>query len=207
MKAPRSGLYSAVTDGYETVLTPESILSLTPSAYENITANGTTSGTGKLIYGDMWHFVSCMDESDAAILEEGRTLTLRFAKGRAAVTKGTVERISTPENGKVVVIFSCEKFLSNTTLLRLQTAEIILESFSGIRIPKTALRVGENGETGIYCRSGLFARYKPVEVVYTGTDYCLVKGGDPAASALATLREGDEVIVTAADLYDGKVVG
>ena len=207
MKAPRSGLYSSVTDGYETVLTPESILSLTPSAYENITANGTTSGTGKLIYGDMWHFVSCMDESDAAILEEGRTLTLRFAKGLAADTKVTVERISTPENGKVVVIFSCEKFLSNTTLLRLQTAEIILESFSGIRIPKTALRVGENGETGIYCRSGLFARYKPVEVVYTGTDYCLVKGGDPAASALATLREGDEVIVTAADLYDGKVVG
>ncbi|MBR4869188.1 MAG: hypothetical protein IKU12_00230 [Oscillospiraceae bacterium] len=207
MKAPRSGLYSAVTDGYETVLTPESIMTLTPSAYESISAGGTTSGTGKLIYGDTWYFVSSMDESEASVLDEGRTLTLRFAKGLATDTKVTVERISTAENGKVVVIFSCEKFLSNTTLLRLQTAEIILESFSGIRIPKTALRVGENGETGIYCRSGLFARYKPVEVVYTGTDYCLVKGGDPAANALATLREGDEVIVTAADLYDGKVVG
>ena len=207
MKAPRSGLYSAVTDGYETVLTPESIMTLTPSAYESISANGATSGTGKLIYGDTWYFVSSMEESKSSVLEEGHTLTLRFAKGLAADTKVTVERISTPENGKVVVIFSCEKFLSDTTLLRLQTAEIILESFSGIRIPKTALRVGENGETGIYCRSGLFARYKPVEVVYTGADYCLVKGGDPAANALATLREGDEVIVTAADLYDGKVVG
>ena len=207
VKAPRSGLYSAVTDGYETVLTPESIMTLSPSSYENISPSGTISGTGKLIYGDKWYFVSSMDTEKAALLEEGHSITLRFAKGLAEDTKVTVERISSEENGKAVVIFSCEKFLSDTTLLRLQTAELIFESFSGIRIPKTALRVGENGETGIYCRSGLFARYKPVEVVYTGTDYCLVKGGDPAADALATLREGDEVIVTAADLYDGKVVG
>ena len=168
---------------------------------------GLCARAGKLIYGDKWYFVSCMDTEKAAHLKEGRSITLRFAKGLAEDTKVTVERISDEQNGEVVVIFSCEKFLSDTTLLRLQTAEIILESFSGIRIPKTALRVGENGETGIYCRSGLFARYKPVEVVYTGADYCLVKGGDPAADALATLREGDEVIVTAADLYDGKVVG
>jgi len=207
VKAPRSGLYSAVTDGYEAVLTPESILSLTPASYANIASDGSASGAGKLIYGDTWYFVSCLAEEDAARLKEGHTFTLRFAKGLAEDTPVTVERISGAENGEVVVVFSCEKFLSNITLLRLQTAEIILDSFSGIRIPKTALRVGENGETGIYCRSGLFARYKPVEVVYTGTDYCLVRGGDPEASALATLREGDEVIVTAADLYDGKVVG
>ena len=42
VKAPRSGLYSAVTDGYETVLTPESIQTLTPVSYRNISASGTT---------------------------------------------------------------------------------------------------------------------------------------------------------------------
>lgn len=207
VKAPRSGIYSAVTDGYETVLTPETIMDLTPASYKAVKNSGATSGTGKLIYGDMWYFVSCMSTETAAHMVEGRTMTLRFAKGLASDTKVRVEKISAEENGEVVVVFSCEKFLSDTTLLRLQTAEIILESYSGIRIPKNALRVGENGETGIYCRSGLFARYKPVEVLYTGADFCLVKGGDPSASALATLREGDEVIVTAANLYDGKVVG
>ncbi len=207
VKAPRSGLYSAVTDGYETVLTPESIMTLTPATYKAVQGNGATSGAGKLIYGDKWYFVSCMSAEDAAHMKEGRTMTLRFAKGLVSDTTVKVEKISAEENGEAVVIFSCEKFLSDTTLLRLQTAEIILESYSGIRIPKTALRVGENGETGIYCRSGLFARYKPVEVIYTGSDFCLIRGGDSAANALATLREGDEVIVTAADLYDGKVVG
>ena len=99
VKAPRSGLYSAVTDGFEAALTPESIFSLTPASYGNISADGTVSGAGKLIYGDTWYCVSCLAAEDAARLKEGHTLTLRFAKGLAEDTPVTVERISGEENG------------------------------------------------------------------------------------------------------------
>ena len=50
------------------------------------------------------------------------------------------------------------------------------------------------------------AKFKPVQVVYQGDGYMLVK--DAAAEEDSTmLRQGDQVIVTSAELYDGKVIG
>ena len=68
--------------------------------------------------------------------------------------------------------------------------------------------------TGVYCRVGISARFKPVEAIYAGEDYYLVTPTPNAMGSLSetwqeirTLRMGDEVIVTAKDLYDGKVLG
>ena len=61
--------------------------------------------------------------------------------------------------------------------------------------------------TGIYCIVGMEARFKPVEILYSGDGFVLVQ---PAASVTAEalkIRSGDEVIIAARDLYDGKVIG
>ena len=53
LTAPKSGIYSAVVDGYETVLTPESLDTLTPSALSALTADSAvSSNVGKLITSD-----------------------------------------------------------------------------------------------------------------------------------------------------------
>ena len=137
-----------------------------------------------------------------------------------------VERISDEENGKRLVILSCEEYLSITTLLRHQNAQIIFNSYDGIRLPKGALRVvtetltDEEGNekevsaTAVYCRMGRLARLKPVTVLYQGEDYYLVEPNTDSLQGLSssmresrTLRSGDEVILSASDLYDGKVIG
>ena len=52
---------------------------------------------------------------------------------------------------------------------------------------------------------GVKAVFKPVTVLYSGEGFVLVR---PASSEKKRIfRSGDEVIVTARDLYDGKVVG
>lgn len=57
--APVAGLYSAVVDGYETVLMPESLEALTPSSLENLKADGTvSSNVGKLVLGDTWYYAA-----------------------------------------------------------------------------------------------------------------------------------------------------
>ena len=58
---------------------------------------------------------------------------------------------------------------------------------------------------GVYCLWGTTARFKPVEVVWQGEDYILVT---PAEGTTGTrvLRDGDQVITAAEDLYDGKVI-
>ena len=52
---------------------------------------------------------------------------------------------------------------------------------------------------------GFAADFKPVDVVYQGEGYTLVRAHKEATGG-NILRSGDEVIVTASELYDGKVV-
>ncbi len=97
------------------------------------------------------------------------------------------------------------------TLLREQNAELILNEYEGLRVPKNALRVDEDGVSGVYCLVGRVAYFKPVSIVYQGSDYCLVTPGEIEAAtdsqkSLYTLRPNDEVIVSAGELYNGKVV-
>lgn len=125
----------------------------------------------------------------------------------------------------MVAVFQGDTYLSELTLLRQQSAEVIRQTTTGIRVPKEALRVRERtvtdedgnesvvSETGVYCMVGMKARFKPVDVLYSGDDFALVRSTlDTAEEVSKTqeqirLRAGDEVIITAYDLYDGKVIG
>ena len=225
--APVSGLYSAVVDGYETVLTPESLSDMTPSQLSAVRADSTvSSGVGKLILGDSWYYAASMSAADAEELQEasdalkkaGKSLTLRFAKSVERDLPVTVSRIGPEENGRCVVVFEGKTYLSRLTLLRQQSAQVVWDSTEGIRVPKEALRmekvtVNSEGErvteeaTGVYCVVGMEARFKPVEVVYNGSSFLLVRSAAPEDLENLRLRPGDEVIITANGLYDGKVVG
>ncbi len=203
--APRSGIYSAVVDGYESVLTPESLEDITPSELLPVEAGpADSSGLGKLIAEDTWYYAATVSESDAAELKEGQTLTLRFPKGETQGYSMKIQSISKPESGRVAVVFSCSGYVQDVTLLRQQSAELVTESITGLRVPKEAVRVDEEGKAGVYCILGRKAQFKPVKVRYTGDEFVLVSSVSDTESA--RIRPGDEVIVTANDLYNGKIV-
>ena len=218
LTAPVSGIYSAVTDGYETVLTPERLKTLTLSDLSSLAADpASTSGVGKLITSDRWYYAASLPAEDAASLKEGQSVTLRFSKGTAGDLPAEVWSLGETENGRCLVVLSGREYLSELTLLRHQSAEIVLSSYEGIRVPQTALRVDtvttadeETGEetttrtTGVYCAVGRKAYFKPVTVVYTGDGFSLVKSA--AKKESQRLRSGEEIILTAAELADGAIV-
>ena len=206
VKASVSGIYVDACDGYETVLTPEMLPELTPTVLDALRPSEKKSNVGKLIYGTTWYYASTVAEEDAARMKKGQVLTLRFSKGLDRDVKVTVESISPAENGRVVMVFSSNKYLSLTASLRHQTAEILFRTYEGLRIPSGALRLDAQGQSGVYCVMGVTARFKPVEVIRRETGYLLVK---PTADASGTLilRPGDEVILAASELSDGKYVG
>ena len=145
-----------------------------------------------------------------------------------------VDTISAAEDGERVVVFEAEKYLNLSTLLRSQNAQVIFNSYSGIRVPRSTVRVeqvpvtDEDGNallepdgrektqsvTCVYCLWGVYARRKPVTVLWQEAEYILVAPDDgylatlPSADAREgrRLRAGDQVITAAADLYDGKVI-
>ena len=218
--APVSGLYSAVVDGYETVLTPDALADMTPSQLNAVKADETVaSQTGKLILGDCWYYAVTMSGDQAeALRDAGGSMTLRFAKGVEQDQTVTLYAVGPEEQGRVVVTFRGEYNLAQLTLLRRQSAQLIRRTVAGIRVPNEALRAAntkvdqEGNRTtaeglGVYCVVGMEARFKPVEVVYSGDGFVLVRSAAASDQESLRLRPGDEIIISAKDLYDGKVVG
>ncbi len=180
--------------------------------------------------GDSWYYAGTLSTKDAETLKNrsshmtgSERLYLRFTKNVDRDLEVELVSIGQEENGRCVAVFRGNTYLQELTLLRRQSAEIVLDSTDGIRVPRAALRsaVREVTETdpeteeettkqvsvtGVYCVSGAKAVFKPVEVLYTGEDYAVVRTTADAEAEKLRLRPGDEVIVAARDLYDGKVI-
>jgi hypothetical protein len=201
--AAESGLYSSQVDGYESVLTEETVLSLTPSAFRRLAPDTPSSGLiGKLITSDTWYFAAILSEADGQALHPGHSTSVRFIRDLPDTVSMKVLSVSEPENGEVVVVFSCDRYLSQITLLRQTSADIILSSCSGLRIPKEALRVQDDGTVGVYCISGMQAEFRKVEILYEGDSFYLISVSPDADG----LKAGDQVFTKGEMMYAGKVV-
>ena len=214
--APVAGLYSGIVDGYEAALTPEAVKEMTPAQLGAVTpADSGAARVGKLITGREWYYAAVMDVDDAEFIQRQHSLSLRFSKGVDQDLPVTLDSLGPQENGRVVALFRSSAYLQEVTLLRQQRAQVLYSVSEGIRVPKEAVRaeraylteenglVSESG-TGVYCVVGLMARFKPVEIIYSGDGFVLVRS--TAESNTLRLRSGEEVIVSARGLFDGKIL-
>lgn len=205
VRARRAGVFSAVSDGYEAALTPDFLQDLTPAKLAGIGSAEQAGNVGKLIYGDTWYYAFTLTEGEVEQLQKAGTVYLRFAKGLQQDVAVKIVSVSAVQDGRQAVVVSCDKYMAQVTQLRHQTATLVLGKHSGLRIPANALRLNADGQSGVYCLVGFAAEFKPVDVVYYGDGYTLVRAAQKATGS-DILRSGDEVIVTAGELHDGKVV-
>ncbi len=201
-----SGIFSVLVDGYEGLLTPAALDDFTLPAVNSLLTQqvtGDATALGKLITSDTWYFLTTVDADAAARLQTGHTFPVTFSRDYSGELPMKVDRIGTAEDGQAVLVLSCDRGLSDTTLLRKQTVELILNRDAGIRVPKAALRVSSDGSAGVYVLTGAQAEYKAVTVLADGSDFYVVRS---VATDKTALRDGDAIITTADGLYDGKVV-
>ena len=216
--APQSGTFSNLVDDYESLLTPESVFQLTPSSLAELIDNppAADSALGKLITSSRWYFAASLPGEAADRLSQGGVATLRFTGEFSRDVAVTVEQIGPAEGGQTLVVFSSDRYLSQITLLRHQTAELIFESWSGLRIPTAALRLlqeeqtdEETGQVTQTTRLGVYAlvagrvTFKEVEVLTEGEDYYVVR---PVGTGRDALRAGEEIITRGLDLQDGQLL-
>ena len=216
--APQSGTFSNLVDAYESLLTPESVFQLTPSSLAELIDNppAADSALGKLITSSRWYFPASLPGEAADRLSQGGVATLRFTGEFSRDVAVTVEQIGPAEGGQTLVVFSSDRYLSQITLLRHQTAELIFESWSGLRIPTAALRLlqeeqtdEETGQVTQTTRLGVYAlvagrvTFKEVEVLTEGEDYYVVR---PVGTGRDALRAGEEIITRGLDLQDGQLL-
>jgi hypothetical protein len=147
----------------------------------------------------------------------GGSALLRFSGDFRQDVTMRVDHLSQAENEQVCAVFSTDRYLGQTTLLRFQSAELIFNSYSGLRIPKQALHmekytttdeqtgeVTEHQMLGVYILIAGRAEFKQVNVVTESQDFYVVRSVNE--SAADALRSGDEVIVKAVGLYDEKLM-
>ena len=200
-----SGYFSEQTDGLEHILTPERVETMSLSelrALEEGEYSAPDHAIGRLIQGQKWYFIAEIPQARAEQCEEGERLTVNFADGALQGLRMRVERIGAAEDGSCVIVLLCEKMLQNVTALRRQTVDIVFDTYEGLRVPKAAIYY-VNGETGVYILESARADWKKVEILFEyGNDY-LVRWDD---SDTDNLWPKDEIILTAEDISDGKVM-
>lgn len=217
--APAAGTFSTLVDGYETRVGPEQLTQLSPSGLMALIrekVSEDTGAAGKLITSNRWYFAAVVTQEEGARLEDAGAVDLRFIGDITQDVPMKVHHISPPEEGQVVVVLEASRYLEQTTLLRRQAVELIFGSKSGLRVPKTAVRMvaatekdKETGEErkintlGVYVITGGKAEFKPVRVLDEGNDFYLVESVSQDKKAL---RVGDEVVLQATDLYHGKLL-
>lgn len=218
VRAPASGVFSGQADGYEGLITPAMLESLTLSQLSDLLtgeAPRQPNAVGKIITDSTWYLAAVFEGGNDYGLTQGRTYTVSFSHDYYGDVPMELERIVV-EDDQTMAVFSARTNLADTTLLRLQTVDIVVQEVAGIRVPRSALRVDtktvtdESGSTsevntyGVYTIVGTQAEWQPVNVLYTGDTFYLVEPVDE--SDASRLRAGDTIILTSTGMYDGKVV-
>ena len=205
--AAQAGFFSGSADGYERLLSRRGVQSMTVRDYDALLQErpeAPARAIGRLITSPEWYYLCQVRQEDLKDLRVGDWLTVEFAFDVYEPLRMKVERLSDALEGRQVLTLSCSDHMELAARLRTQQADVILHTYSGIRVPKQALHyVNETKETGVYVLEGAVARWKPVEILYEAQDYYLVRED---RSSTSKLWAGDEVLLTGQELTDGKVV-
>lgn len=201
IKALKSGLFSTTADGFEDIA-PDSLRNYEPESLKALMAESRPEpelALGKLVYGSKWYFAAVMNEDDANDFDKGDRVNMIFGKYYSEYLTMRIERIGfEDDNGECVVIFSCNEAMADVLDMRMQSAELILHEDTGVRVPKKAVRVDEEGRVYLFSQTGMQAEKKYIEIMHDLGEHYVVTG--------EKLHPGDVVIVNGKDIYDGKVV-
>ena len=219
--APASGCFSGDVDGYENVLTMEALENMTVESFSAIAPEAVSDlAVGKLIAGSTWYYVTTVPTSQLEGVRIGKKVPVSFSSDFYDDLTMKVERIGADENGSSLLVLSCDRYMQDATLLRQQSADIVFSSYKGLRVPKEAVRVltmadiqqeeAKPGESlssqkyvGVFVLEGSTAVWKRIEILYdNGESYVVTLD----KTSTDNLWPGDEIIVGAKNLYDGKVV-
>lgn len=205
ISAPESGYFSARVDGYEAILTPAFLETATVSALEKYEGIGRlyTEAIGKLVMSPKWYFASIVPLQNVETLRVGDRIDVSFAFDFYEPVRMKIERISPSENERCILVLSSESYIQNAVSSRTETADLMFSSVSGLRIPKTAIYVNEEGESGVYVLVGAEATWKPIEILFDDGDCFIVKLDK---SSTKNLWPDDAVILTTGEMFNGKVM-
>lgn len=200
----QSGYFVSDVDGYENVLSCDSVEDLTPEQYDSTKAKKVPeNAVGKIVSDYTWYIAAKVNISDSLKYKAGDELVLKTSLKSSPEIEVKIEKINTSkESDAAVIIFSCQQMNSELAAMRKGSMTIVNKVHSGLKIPAKALRF-QDGKAGVFVRSGMTLKFVTVKVIYRTDEYIIC---EQEASNDSVLRLYDDVVVKGKRLYDGKIV-
>ena len=201
-----TGYFVSNADGYEGELGYSDYEDLTAERISEIIANpkktSNSSAVGKLIADYHWRAAAVIDKEQMTGIYEGSTVTLRIGSGPRQLSAKVIYTKDCGD-GKSIYVFQCDSLAAEAVSSRTACFKLMVNSYGGLRVPRTALNYNENGERGVYIVRNQTLVFKKVEVIYWGEDYVICTRNTDDGY----LKLYDKIVTEGKDLYDGKAVG
>lgn len=228
--SPAAGYFVKKTDGLENTSDYSKILNITCSqvkAMQNEECSEKSGAIGKICDEFDWYFVCNVPSNKAeefSRLVSGNDIQINFPFVSTETVPVTVAAVNNGSGSEAAVVLKCNYMDKSLAAIRKETAQIILNKYSGIRISKSAIHFAQlektnkdkNGKIqtvkknvmGVYVLNGSNINFRQVVPEFS-TDSYIICDTSPDEDELfngSTVSLNDEVITEGKDLYDGKVI-
>ncbi len=204
--ADRNGYFISTAAALPLDLTEDTLKSDTAAALsERLQQEIPTTGSdlaGRIVTGFSWRFYGVCDLDTAARFDGVTSVKIRVPGKQDEALDATVTEVAADETaGLAKITLECRTINADVLRLGREDAEIVLNTYEGIRVSKRAMHIVD-GERGVYVKYGSLQRFRRIIVLFEDENYLLL---DPEAED-NEVRLYDEIIVEGPNLQDGGLV-
>ena len=204
--ADRNGYFISTAAALPLDLTEDTLKSDTAAALsERLQQEIPTTGSdlaGRIVTGFSWRFYGVCDLDTAARFDGVTSVKIRVPGKQDEALDAAVTEVAADETaGLAKITLECRTINADVLRLGREDAEIVLNTYKGIRVSKRAMHIVD-GERGMYVKYGSLQRFRRIVVLFEDENYLLL---DPEAED-NEVRLYDEIIVEGPNLQDGGLV-
>lgn len=175
IKSNGSGYFVKSVDGYESSVSFDDIEKMSTDELQklfDIEPDVPENAVGKLMKNYEWKFLGIIKNTNKFLINDGLSIRFNSSNKIYGVTVDSIKPIDGTDNS--IVILSCNELDDTVLNNRFDNAELIFDEYTGIKIPREAIRF-QGEQKGVYVMLGQDITFKKVDVIYEGDDYVLSK--------------------------------
>lgn len=210
LSAGMSGIYYEGKDGFEEKLTPEKIETITPGAVNDV-IEGNKNGnilneeniyTYKIVDNFSYYVAVNLDKETSKNIKVGDSVIVRFTNFSNSDNSATVKYVSElGADGKRTIVAECDNYVEGLLSHRVVNVDFVKESVTGYKVSVEHIHTVDN-KVGLYIKRGAVMKFLPINIEHSNEEEAIVSSADPTMP----IKSYDEIVVSAPEFKDGKVI-